>query len=84
MFRAAARHARRLSGEFGKELVKDIADKTIRAALRKEKDQGLIRLSSGKLKRMKSRLDGASITPMNLSTQFESLTPSSPVSKNLA
>jgi hypothetical protein len=80
MFRNAARHARRLSGELGKELMKDLAEKSFKAALRKDKGEGLARMSSGKLKRAKSRLEGASIKPMDLSTQFESFRPLSPSS----
>jgi hypothetical protein len=78
MFRNAARHARRLSGELGKEIMKDLAEKSFKAALRKDKGEGLARMSSGKLKRAKSRLEGASVIPTNLSTQFESLAPPSP------
>jgi len=78
MFRNAARHARRLSGELGKELMKDLAEKSFKAALRKDKGEGIARMSSGKLKRAKSRLEGASIKPMDLSTQFETFTPLAP------
>ena len=78
MFRNAARHARRLSGELGKELMKDLAEKSFKSALRKDKGEGFARMSSGKLKRAKSRLEGASVIPTNLSTQFESFAPHSP------
>ena len=78
MFRNAAKHARRLSGELGKEFMKDLAEKSFKSALRKDKGESLTNMSSGKLKRAKSRLSEASVTPMNLSTQFESLTPFSP------
>ena len=78
MFRNAARHARRLSGELGKELMKDLAEKSFKSALRNDKREGLSRMSSGKLKRAKSRLEGASIKPMDLSTQFESFRPMTP------
>ena len=84
MFRNAARHARRLSGELGKELMKDLAEKSFKAALRKDKGEGLSRMSSGKLKRAKSRLSEASVTPMNLSTQFESIAPSIPMANSTA
>lgn len=75
MFRAASR---RIGREFGKELVKDIADRTIKSALKRDKEQAISRLSSGKLKRVKSRLGDASLIPTNLASQFDSLSISSP------
>lgn len=78
MFRSASRHASRIGRDFGKELIKDIADRTIKSALKEEKGKTVSRLSSGKLKRVKSRLGDASLIPTDLSSQFESLSISSP------
>lgn len=72
MFRAASRHVRHLGKELGKELAKDIADKSFKKALKGSAVDNSIRLSSGTLKRAKSRLDKAHMTPMNLSTIFDS------------
>ena len=72
MFRAAARSARHWGKELGKELVKDAADKTFKKALKGNAVDQTIRLSSGTVKRAKSRLDSAHIKPLNLSTIFDS------------
>ena len=73
MFRAASSHARRLTRELGKELIKDVAEKSLKKKLREDKGEAILRLSSGKLKRAQSRLADAHMTPTKLSGIFESM-----------